>query len=74
MGNGNNEQSERGLLPYQVIIAAVKGDPDAMRIVVHHYESYIAFLSMRKFRDERGNCYFGMDEDKRVRKVSIMVC
>ena len=36
-----------------------------MRIVVHHYESYIAFLSMRKFRDERGNTYFGMDEDKR---------
>ena len=65
MGNGNNEQSERGLLPYQVIIAAAKGDPDAMRIVVHHYDSYIAFLSMRKFCDERGNTYFGMDEDKR---------
>ena len=40
--NGNTEQDERGLLPYSVIIAATKGDPEAMKIVVQHYESYIA--------------------------------
>ena len=44
--NGNTEQDERGLLPYPVIIAATKGDPEAMKIVVQHYESYIASLSM----------------------------
>lgn len=38
---GNNEKAERGLLPYPVIIAATKGDPEAMAIVVKHYESYI---------------------------------
>lgn len=38
---GNNENAERGLLPYPVIIAATKGDPEAMAIVVKHYESYI---------------------------------
>ena len=38
---GNTEQDERGLLPYPVIIAATKGDPEAMEIVVHHYDSYI---------------------------------
>ena len=54
---GNTEQDERGLLPYPVIIAAAKGDPEAMEIVVHHYDSYIASLSMRKLRDERGNSY-----------------
>lgn len=43
-----SEQDERGLLPYPVIIAATKGDPEAMNIVVQHYESYIASLSMRK--------------------------
>lgn len=48
---GNTENDERGLLPYPVIIAATKGDPEAMKIVVHHYESYIATLSMRKLRD-----------------------
>ena len=52
-----SEQDERGLLPYPVIIAATKGDPEAMNIVVQHYESYIASLSMRKLRDERGNIY-----------------
>lgn len=58
-----SEQDERGLLPYPVIIAATKGDPEAMNIVVQHYESYIASLSMRKLRDERGNIYWGIDED-----------
>ena len=42
----NNENAESGLLPYPVIIAATKGDPEAMAIVVKHYESYIASLSM----------------------------
>ena len=42
--------AESGLLPYPVIIAATKGDPEAMKIVVQHYESYIASLSMRKLR------------------------
>ena len=30
----NNENDERGLLPYPVIVAATKGDPDAMNIVL----------------------------------------
>lgn len=60
---GNIEQNERGLLPYPVIIAATKGDPDAMAIVIKRYESYIAELSMRTLRDERGNTYYGIDGD-----------
>ena len=28
----NNENAESGLLPYPVIIAATKGDPEAMKI------------------------------------------
>ena len=31
---GNTEQDERGLLPYPVIIAVTKGDPDAMAVVM----------------------------------------
>ena len=69
----NNENAESGLLPYPVIIAATKGDPEAMAIVVKHYESYIAFLSMRKFRDERGNTYWGIDEDIRDRLRSRLM-
>lgn len=53
--NGNtSEQSERGLLPYVVIVAATKGDPEAMKMVVQHYEGYISYLSTRTLKDERG--------------------
>ena len=36
----SNNPDERGLLPYPVILAATKGDPEAMKIVVQHYASY----------------------------------
>jgi len=71
--NGNTENDERGLMPYPVIIAATKGDPHAMSIVVQYYESYIASLSMRKLRDERGNTYYGIDEDIRDRLRSKLM-
>lgn len=70
---GNTDNDERGLLPYPVIIAATKGDPEAMNIVVKHYDSYIASLSMRKLRDERGNIYWGIDEDIRDRLRSRLM-
>lgn len=63
MMNSHNENDERGLLPFTVIIAATKGDPEAMNIVVRHYESYMLSLSMRKLRDERGNSFYGVDQD-----------
>ena len=31
--NGNSDFDERGLLPYPLIMAAAKGDPDAVRCV-----------------------------------------
>ena len=66
--NGTNcNPDERGLLPYPVILAATRGDPEAMNIVMQHYQSYIAHLSIRKIRDESGNIYYGIDEDLRER-------
>ena len=60
-------------LPYPVIIAATKGEPQAMNIVVQHYTGYIARLSMRKLRDERGNTYYGIDEYIRDRPRSKLM-
>lgn len=54
---------ERGLLPFPVIAAATKGDPDAMKTVLQHYDGQMTALSTRKLRDERGNTYFGVDSD-----------
>jgi hypothetical protein len=45
--NGNSDFDESGLLPYPVIIAATKGDPDAVKAVVKHYEGYISSLATR---------------------------
>ncbi|GIN59728.1 transcriptional regulator [Lederbergia ruris] len=63
--NSNIENNERGLLPYPIILAANKGEPEAMKVVVLHYGSYMTSLSMRKLRDEQGNTYWGIDEDTR---------
>lgn len=66
--NGNEPGSpEKALVPYPVILAATKGDPDAMKIVLQHFSGYMARLSMRKLYDERGNVYFGVDHDIRER-------
>lgn len=71
--NSNSDYDERGLLPFPVIIAATKGDPDAMKIVLQNYDAQIAALSVRKYRDERGNTYFGIDEDIRDRLRSRLI-
>ncbi len=71
--NSHIEQDERGLLPFPVIVAATKGDPEAMSIVVGHYESYMAFLSMRTLRDERGNAFYGVDRDIHDRLRSRLI-
>ena len=69
----SNNPDERGLLPYPVILAATKGDPEAMKIVVQHYASYIAYLSTRKVRDEYGNVYIVVDMELkgRIREALI---
>ena len=48
-GTNGNEPGypEKALVPYPVILAATKGDPDAMKIVLQHFSGYIARLSPR---------------------------
>lgn len=65
--NGKYESPEIALVPYPIIIATIKGEPDAMKQVIQHFGGYIASLSMRKLYDECGNAYFGVDEDIRKR-------
>jgi hypothetical protein len=73
MINTNMENNERGLLPYPIILAANKGEAEAMKIVIQHYGSYTASLSMRKLRDEHGNTYWGIDGDTRDRLRSKLM-
>ncbi|MEK4303721.1 helix-turn-helix domain-containing protein [Oceanobacillus sp. FSL K6-0251] len=73
MINSNVENNERGLLPYPIILAANKGELEAMKVVILHYGSCMTSLSMRKLRDERGNIYWGIDEDTRDRLRSKLM-
>ena len=61
------------MVTYTVIIAATGGDPEAMNSVVQDDESCIGSWSMRKLRDERGNTYWGIDEDIRDRLRSRLM-
>ena len=49
-GTNGNEPGypENALVPYPVIVAATKGDPDAMKIVLQHFSGYIARLSISR--------------------------
>lgn len=63
------------LIPYPVIAAAVRGDPDAVN-QVDHYSDYIAAMSVRKSYDQKGNLCFVVDEDIRRRletKLTIAI-
>lgn len=62
MIRSTTEKNECGLLPYPVILAATKGDPEAMTMVIRQYASQMDYLAMRKLRDERGNTYYGIDQ------------
>ena len=35
--NGKYESPEVALVPYPIILAATKGDPEAMKLVVQHF-------------------------------------
>ena len=54
---------ESDLLPYPIIVAATKGDPDAIKTVLNHFEGFICHLSLRKLKDKKGNAYYGIDSD-----------
>ena len=55
------------LIPYPVIAAAVRGDPDAVNQVIDHYSGYIAAMSVRKSYDQNGNPCLAVDEEIRRR-------
>ncbi len=66
----NNRQ---GLIPYLVIAAAVRGDPDAVNQVIRHYSGYIAALATRTSYDKNGNPHTDIDEDLRRRMETKLI-
>ena len=61
------------LLPYPVIAAAVRGEPDAVNTVIRHYSGYIAALSTRTSYDKNGFPHSLVDEDMRRRLETKLI-
>ena len=64
---------KHNVLPYEVIEAAVHGDPEAVNTVVRHYSGYIAALSTRKVFDDTGRPYPVTDEAMRRRLETRLI-
>lgn len=62
----------KGEIKQSPAFAVAKGG-EAMKMVVQHYEGYISYLSTRTLKDERGNTYYGIDEDIRDRLRSKLM-
>ena len=68
--------SKHKLIPYPVIAAALRGDPEAVNRVLDFYSGYIAALSTRRGDDQNGNPCFAVDEEIRCRietKLTIAI-
>ena len=61
------------LLPYPVIAAAVRGEPDAVNKVISHYSGYIATLSTRTSYDAQGYPHSQIDDDLRRRLETKLI-
>lgn len=50
-------------VPFSIIQAAKKFEPEAVTFVLRHFESFIAIQSSSEYTDEYGNIYFNVDDD-----------
>ena len=60
-------------IPVPVVLAALNGDEDAVAAVVAHYQSYIRALAARPLKDDYGNTYLCVDEDRRLRLEAKLI-
>lgn len=61
------------VVPFPVIVAASKGDAEAVNQVLQHYEGYIISLSTRTLYDEFGNPHICVDENIRRRLQTKLI-
>ena len=61
-------------IPLTTIIAATNGDETALKDVVGYFRDYIRFLSRKTLKDEVGNEYIFVDEDKALQLEVKLIC
>ena len=57
----SDSQRERGLLPFEIIVAANEGDPEAVATIMKHYESYMKEQAKRWFVKPNGESNYAVD-------------
>jgi len=50
-------------VPFSIIQASKKFDPEAVKFILRHFEGYITSRSSTKYIDKCGNIYSRMDDD-----------
>ena len=68
-----NKCTKEMLLPVSVIVAASRGDIEAMERVLEHYDRYILKLSLRPIYDKYGNKSMQIDEAIRQRLQTKLI-
>lgn len=60
-------------LSFDVIVAAVDGDKEAIKKALNFYDGYISKLSLRKMYDDYGNVYMVVDSELKGRiRTAVM--
>lgn len=70
---GRSRIPENQLLPFETIVAAKAGDPDALLAVLKHFRGYINTRATREFYDENGLAYSGIDSELKQRLEIKMI-
>lgn len=64
---GCSRISESQLIPFETIVAAKAGDPEALYAVLKHFRGYINTRATREYYDESGSAYYGIDPELKQR-------
>lgn len=63
---------------YDVLLDAKQGDTAAMEQILKYYENYINACCRRRFFDEYGNEYYGIDTEMRdrikIKLITNIIC
>lgn len=61
------------LVPFEIIEAALKGDPLAFAYILKHFEGYLITLSTRKFTNDYGRTVEWVDYDLKSRLENKLI-
>ena len=61
----SNTSYGKNELTVPTILAAIKGDTEAIYAVINHYRGYITSMATQRFRDEYGKVFLAVDEELR---------